>query len=637
MVQVSGRFSDRSSYYLVFNVWQQSQDIPNNRSLIAWELRIDENPEWGSWTNSPPLTWSLNIDGQVLSGSTTYNFNNYNSLVLSSGTTWVAHNASGSKSISFSSSAGGGSTIGSAGASGSLGLTTIPRASTSTFSGGATFDAGSSVTINTTRASTGFTHTIEWYYGDRSGTVATGVGASTTWAVPLDLVNQTPSSTSGTGYIKTTTYSGSTVIGTSNTTMTVTVPSSVVPTFTAVTCAEGVASVNTKIGTYVQSQSKLSVGITGAAGVYGSTITSYKIEIKKSSTLLQTIDSSSGTSNVITESGTITIIGTITDSRGRTATKSITVSVLAWQPPKLISTSAERALSNGTLADEGTYIKAFINASVSSLTNGTQKNTITYKISTKASSSSTWTVKTTATPAGISYNSNNLLTGPYVITASYDVKIEITDQFSTSTVTHRVSVASVFMHWDGPRGVGVNKYRENGVLDVNGDIYNRNSSIVEPVGMIISFAGGIGTPPGWLICDGAAVSRTTYSALFNALGVAFGAGNGSTTFNLPNLKGRVPVGIDSGQTEFNTRGKAGGAKTHTLTTNEMPSHQHKNHEWNLIVANGGTSGRLGIGGGSYVNVMNEDANQNRYSAVTGGGEAHNNLQPYLSILYLIKF
>ena len=73
-----------------------------------------------------------------------------------------------------------------------------------------------------------------------------------------------------------------------------------------------------------------------------------------------------------------------------------------------------------------------------------------------------------------------------------------------------------------------------------------------------------------------------------------------------------------------------------LTTNEMPSHHHKNHDWNLIVANGGTSGRLGIGGGSYVNVMNEDAIQDRYSGVTGGGGAHNNLQPYTALQYIIK-
>ncbi len=81
-------------------------------------------------------------------------------------------------------------------------------------------------------------------------------------------------------------------------------------------------------------------------------------------------------------------------------------------------------------------------------------------------------------------------------------------------------------------------------------------------------------PAGFLLCDGAAVSRATYAALYTALGDTYGAGNGTTTFNVPNLKGRVPVGLDSGQTEFDALAETGGAKTHTLTSAEMPSHTH---------------------------------------------------------------
>lgn len=84
-----------------------------------------------------------------------------------------------------------------------------------------------------------------------------------------------------------------------------------------------------------------------------------------------------------------------------------------------------------------------------------------------------------------------------------------------------------------------------------------------------------GTPPtGYLLCDGAAVSRTTYAALFAVISTTFGAGDGTTTFNLPNMKGRVVCGYDSAQTEFDAIGETGGAKTHTLTSAEMPSHTH---------------------------------------------------------------
>jgi len=81
-------------------------------------------------------------------------------------------------------------------------------------------------------------------------------------------------------------------------------------------------------------------------------------------------------------------------------------------------------------------------------------------------------------------------------------------------------------------------------------------------------------PSGWLVCDGTAISRTTYSSLFGVIGTTFGVGDGSTTFNIPNLKGRFPVGRDAGQTEFDTMGETGGAKTATLTTTELPAHSH---------------------------------------------------------------
>lgn len=80
-------------------------------------------------------------------------------------------------------------------------------------------------------------------------------------------------------------------------------------------------------------------------------------------------------------------------------------------------------------------------------------------------------------------------------------------------------------------------------------------------GMMAPYGGSV-APFGYLLCDGSAVSRTTYSALFAAIGTLYGAGNGTTTFNLPNIKGRTLIGLDGSQTEFNLLGKTGGAKTH---------------------------------------------------------------------------
>ena len=127
----------------------------------------------------------------------------------------------------------------------------------------------------------------------------------------------------------------------------------------------------------------------------------------------------------------------------------------------------------------------------------------------------------------------------------------------------------------------------------------------------------------WLICNGAAISRTTYSALFNLIGTTYGAGDGSTTFNIPDLRGNVPVG-KSTDTEFDTLGKKGGEKTHKLTVAELAAHTH------AIAANAGgsTSDRFPNSGYSSTATIQ--------SASTGGDQPHNNLQPYITLNYIIK-
>lgn len=150
-------------------------------------------------------------------------------------------------------------------------------------------------------------------------------------------------------------------------------------------------------------------------------------------------------------------------------------------------------------------------------------------------------------------------------------------------------------------------------------------------------------PSGWTLCEGAAISRSTNAALFAVIGTTYGAGDGTTTFNVPDFRGRVPVGFDSTQTEFNARGNTGGEKTHVLTTAEMPSHTHTQaaHSHNLggngALTDGSTGTLYSVQNGTFYGFRAQQppaatATNNN----TGGGGAHNNLQPYLTIKYIIK-
>lgn len=140
------------------------------------------------------------------------------------------------------------------------------------------------------------------------------------------------------------------------------------------------------------------------------------------------------------------------------------------------------------------------------------------------------------------------------------------------------------------------------------------------------------TPPtGWLLCDGSAVSRTTYSDLYALIGTTYGAGDGSTTFNLPNMKGKVVAGKDSGQTEFDALAETGGAKTHTLTTAELPAHAHSTPGLTGWPAVGSGAGWNGWAGGQNPFVTERTATNN-----AGSGTAHNNMQPYIVLNFIIK-
>ena len=153
----------------------------------------------------------------------------------------------------------------------------------------------------------------------------------------------------------------------------------------------------------------------------------------------------------------------------------------------------------------------------------------------------------------------------------------------------------------------------------------------------IKMYSGATAPKGWKFCDGSEISRATYAKLFDVIGTTYGAGDGSTTFALPDLQGRVPIGVSNDH----ALASSGGEETHTLTTAEMPAHSHNpanGTAYAFVETNSdSTLSRRSAGGSTTSNYITSTQAFYRHTATNsqGGGGAHNNMQPYLTINYII--
>jgi microcystin-dependent protein len=163
-------------------------------------------------------------------------------------------------------------------------------------------------------------------------------------------------------------------------------------------------------------------------------------------------------------------------------------------------------------------------------------------------------------------------------------------------------------------------------------------SPAEAAGTIKAWGGGV-IPAGWLRCDGAVVSRTTYAALFSALGTAYGAGDGSTTFGLPDYRGRSVIGAGTGSgLTARSRGQSGGAEVHVLAESEMPSHTHDERVYaNAVGVTLGYDTNAGSGTGlAHLSGSQQGAGSVIATAARGGGGPHANMQPWGCAEWIIK-
>ena len=301
----------------------------------------------------------------------------------------------------------------------------------------ATMEMGKSVTISTPAVNSAYRHTLRYAFGKATGTIAEDIASSKSWTPPVSLASQIPDAVSGIGTIYCDTYSGSTLLGTKSVSITLTIPSSVVPSAGKLTAA--VAEDTSGTGQFVRGMGKAAVSLSGAAGVYGSTIKSYSVSGGGWSSNKSTL-----TTGILQAAGEVTFTAVVTDSRGRTAQTTCTIEVIAYDKPGISSLSVYRCDSTGAKKNAGTYAAIEIKASYSAITG----NTVTLKAAYKLTSDANY-----GSDTALTNNGKTVIGGALSASHTYDVRITVADKFNTTTVTASLRTKNVI--WSVlPKGLG---------------------------------------------------------------------------------------------------------------------------------------------------------------------------------------
>lgn len=331
--------------------------------------------------------------------------------------------------------------------------TTIARASSITVSGS---QLGSGVSVTIDRKSESFTHKVEYKFVESAWTTASSnATTSTSFTPPVSLATQIPSAEVGALTVRVTTFNGSTQIGNPVTkSINLKVPTNIVPSLSGLTQSRIDNGVPSSWGVYVKGKSQVKITASGASGIHGSTIVGYSISGPGLS-----VNASSGTSEVLSSTGTLTYTCTVTDSRGRTASKSVSINVVDYTYPN-ISMSAERCTSDGTKSTNGTYLRVVITFGCASVSG---KNSIVSKsCSCNGASNSSFASGTAFVLAA-----NCSIGNHYTVSASIKdalgntaiASAEITTSFRVLNVNKKKT------------GLAIGKFSEKDAFEVNMDSY----------------------------------------------------------------------------------------------------------------------------------------------------------------------
>lgn len=413
MAELVKNYSNGSAIKIVYSY---TQNVSKNQSTVTMTLYVHRDSYGPSWNTKCDAY--IQLDGsKVMTYDDSFNIGTSWVKIGSTVSKTVTHNADGTKTISlkgFFDSLGLTSKLDDLTVSGNVTLKTIPRASSISSITGDTI--GETVTIRLSRASSSFTHRLYYTFGDtKNRLLSSSVATSYSFKPSMNDCAYLPNGTSGTATIRADTYNGSTKIGSTSKNFTLNVPASVMPTFSGIEFTPAVSDVPDDWGIYVRTKSKVIAKITGAAGAYGSTIKSYSISGGGYSGT-----DSSLTTGYLNTAGTVTFTAKITDSRGRTATKTSSITVTDYVPPVLSSVTGFRCDAEGTEQDDGNYISLTANFSGSVLDG---KNPVTgeYRYKAEGGDWSGFSPLVSGEPAVFAATGD----------ATFTVQVQVSDTFSS--------------------------------------------------------------------------------------------------------------------------------------------------------------------------------------------------------------
>ena len=469
--------------YILTCEWTSTPNTSANTSSITAKVYLNGN----GYTTSSSY-WSCIING------TTVTSNKYASIggktLLGTRTWTVKHNDDGTASvgISFSYSNGlsssGTYTTKTGSGSATVRLDTIARGSSMSLSRSSATIGSDSITVNITRNSSAYKHKVKLILGDTTYLLAENVDTSYTFTPSMSYCNKITTATSGTATVKVETLTGTngSWIAETTKTLTLNVPSNVVPSV-----GISVAANNQTNGVSVAGKTTFTVKPVNANGSYGSTITSYSITGGNLNSV-----SPNGAITDTLNAGDYTFVVKVVDSRGRTAEASKVETVHAYSSPT-ISARAFRCNKDGTESSSGVYIAVNFSWEITNLASN-NSNAKQYFIQYKTSSATSYTTSVDWTNlSSYSGSMTKVLSQTFSTTSSYNVQLKVKDSFGTTTSTLSVSTISALLNIE-KNGVGVGKIHENGALDVAGAIYMNGQPVMTSLERPVSGNWFRGTP-----------------------------------------------------------------------------------------------------------------------------------------------